>query len=267
MEKHNPEQLELFQGNESIAMAQTDSSRNGLRSPSLVRQYQKAIFSLVTVIFVSLVSYSFGVERGKRVALKAASSLVPLTTSAQPKVPVPSQNTADTFIPTLQNLGLQAADGAPTLRSGQKRVGRDSAPKGQEKKEPLVGSIAQQDTPLYPGAIGLKQSEKKPVAVAVENSGQSNQARTDADIPKSLKAPVPKGTQAATYTVQVASIQQRKNISKELTHLKTKGYNGFDLQKGSYTVICVGKFNAAQEAKNMQQKLKNRYPDCMIRRL
>ena len=138
MVKHNSVQLELFEGNESIATAHTDSTRSGASPISLVRQYQKAIFSLVTVIFVSLVSYSFGVERGKRVALKAASSLVPLTTSAQPKVPVPSQNTADTFIPTLQNLGLQAADGAPTLRSGQKRVGRDSAPKGQEEKDPRV---------------------------------------------------------------------------------------------------------------------------------
>lgn len=39
------------------------------------------------------------------------------------------------FIPTLQNRGLQAADG----------VGRDSAPKGREEKEPRasarVGSI------------------------------------------------------------------------------------------------------------------------------
>lgn len=219
MEKHNPVQLELFQGDGHSAMAQADSSRRELRPASLVRHYRKAVLSLVMVIFVSLVSYSFGVERGKNGALKATAALPPLTTSARQKISMPSQNTTDTFT------GRQAAL-------------------------------------LSPIAVGLKQNEKKSASVAIENRGQ-----TDSDLPKIQKAPVLKDSQTATYTVQVASIQQRKNISKELTHLKTKGYNGFDLRKGTYTVICVGKFNVAQEAKNMQQKLKSSYPDCMIRRL
>lgn len=72
---------------------------------------------------------------------------------------------------------------------------------------------------------------------------------------------------SSIYTIQVASISQSENVKKELSNLKNKGYSAFSLSKGKYMVICVGRFNVKTEAQNNLEKLKNKYPDCQIRRL
>jgi len=69
------------------------------------------------------------------------------------------------------------------------------------------------------------------------------------------------------YTIQVASISNSKNVGKELSKLRSKGYTAFSLTKGKYTVICVGRFNARKDAQINLVKMKNSYPDCQIRRL
>ena len=57
-------------------------------------------------------------------------------------------------------------------------------------------------------------------------------------------------------------------IGRELvSQLKSKGYTAFSLTKGKYTVICVGRFNAKEDAQINLVKMKNSYPDCQIRRL
>lgn len=69
------------------------------------------------------------------------------------------------------------------------------------------------------------------------------------------------------FTIQVASVSQKGNITNELTRLRNKGFAGFSLSKGKYTIICVGKYGVKAEAQNSLKKIKNHYPDSMLRRL
>jgi len=76
-----------------------------------------------------------------------------------------------------------------------------------------------------------------------------------------------KGLPENFYTVQVASFKTRKYAEKEALNLKKKGYEIFIVQKGSYLVVCAGKFFEHDEAEGFSTKLKNKYKDCLVRRL
>ena len=70
------------------------------------------------------------------------------------------------------------------------------------------------------------------------------------------------------FTIQVASFKLRKNAQKEADRLKSNGHeDAFVLPKGSYTIVCVGKFSQRAEAKKFSSKLPSRYDDSLIRRL
>lgn len=87
------------------------------------------------------------------------------------------------------------------------------------------------------------------------------------EAPKGVQAILKEAPKNGSYTIQVASISQSKNVKKELSNLKNKGFSAFSLLKGKYTVICVGRFNDRKEAKGRLEKLKSSYPDCQVRRL
>jgi len=70
------------------------------------------------------------------------------------------------------------------------------------------------------------------------------------------------------FTIQVASFKLKKNAEKEANHLKGIGLDdAFVVPKGSYSIVCIGKFLEINEAKALSDKLKNRYNDCLVRRL
>jgi len=69
------------------------------------------------------------------------------------------------------------------------------------------------------------------------------------------------------FTVQVASFKLRKSARIEADKLKERGYDIFVLEKGKYSIVCVGKFFQKEEAVEFSGKLKNRYNDCLVRRL
>lgn len=68
------------------------------------------------------------------------------------------------------------------------------------------------------------------------------------------------------YTIQVASFKEEQSAQKEELNLKKKGFETSIMQKGKYSIVCVGKFAAHQEAKQFSERLKNRYKDCLVRR-
>ncbi len=70
-----------------------------------------------------------------------------------------------------------------------------------------------------------------------------------------------------SYTIQVASFKSSKNAYDEAKTLEQKGYQTLVLPKGSYSIVCVGKFVEETQAKQFVNKLKNKYKDCVIRRL
>jgi len=69
------------------------------------------------------------------------------------------------------------------------------------------------------------------------------------------------------YTIQVASYKKESLAQKEATELKGQGLNSLVMTKGDYSIVCVGRFSKADEAKGMLKKLKKRYKDSMIRSL
>lgn len=67
--KNNPAQLELFDLRNQEA--QVNSAKADPFQLAKVRGYQKAIFQLVAFIFLGLVSFSLGVEKGKKTIARA----------------------------------------------------------------------------------------------------------------------------------------------------------------------------------------------------
>ncbi|VAX37802.1 hypothetical protein MNBD_UNCLBAC01-1506 [hydrothermal vent metagenome] len=68
------------------------------------------------------------------------------------------------------------------------------------------------------------------------------------------------------YTIQVASFKLEKSARREATRLKDAGHDTFVIPKGSYSIVCVGRFVQREEAKAFSNQLKNRYQDLLVRR-
>jgi len=74
--------------------------------------------------------------------------------------------------------------------------------------------------------------------------------------------------QEKIFTIQVASFKLRKNAQREADRLKDNGHeDAFVLPKGSYTIVCVGKFSQKADAREFLSKLPSRYNDSLVRRL
>ncbi len=74
--------------------------------------------------------------------------------------------------------------------------------------------------------------------------------------------------QGDLFTIQVASFKLRKNAQREADRLKGNGHeDAFVLPKGSYTIVCVGKFSQKADAEKFSSKLPSRYNDSLVRRL
>ncbi len=220
MRINNSVQLEMFKTDDEASGGQGVSGKNPLQLKK-IRGYQKFIYTFVAFIFVSLVSFSFGVEKGK----KQIAGIMPMGREplSSPKAEPASLTVEAGPLPSKQGPILlvnknttfsQKTDGVTALITGK------SAPLGKKTEE--VNLQAKPDS---------KELVRK------------------------------------NYTIQVASISNSKNVSKELSKLRSKGYTAFSLTKGKYTVICVGRFNAREDAQINLVKMKNSYPDCQIRRL
>jgi cell division protein FtsN len=158
------------------------------------------IFVMILVLF-----FSFGVERGKKIALlDSTKAEVNIVRTAKEKV-VP-----------------QPAEKVP-----------------QEKGEERV---------VFP------------VSVPEEIIEESEPA---------IKPPLEKTEeQEELFTIQVASFKLEKNARREADRLKDIGHDDtFVVPKGSYSIVCVGKFERKKEAKKFSSRLKKHYNDCLVRRL
>lgn len=197
---NNPTQLELFDLHNQ--KAQGNSLKADPLTLAKVRGYQKAIFQVIAFIFVGLVSFSLGVEKGKK-----------------PIARVTAQEINAPFVPLNEAISGAAISDKP------------------QKPEPDV--------------------KEESGSLLAKNQNQL----------KIFKPQQGVITVKAQYTIQVASILRSENVKKELSRLENKGYHAFGLVKGKYTVICVGKFAAKDHAQNSLAKLKNKYPDCQVRKL
>ncbi|MCQ9205550.1 MAG: SPOR domain-containing protein [Omnitrophica bacterium] len=69
------------------------------------------------------------------------------------------------------------------------------------------------------------------------------------------------------YHIQVASFRQENTAQRAAKILKEKGYSAVVLKKGAYAVIYVGSFDNKEEAKDNLEALREKYKDCILRRL
>ncbi len=75
------------------------------------------------------------------------------------------------------------------------------------------------------------------------------------------KEPVP------DYTVQVASYTSEGFAKGRVDKLQSEGYEAFILQKGSYYIMCIGKFRDKKSAVLEMKKLRKLYSDCLVRKI
>jgi len=69
------------------------------------------------------------------------------------------------------------------------------------------------------------------------------------------------------YTIQLASYKTMEGAQKEAQILKKRGLATIILTKGSYKVLCVGRFNNKETAQPLLSELSSRYAGCYLRRL
>ena len=220
MQKNNSVQLEMFKTDDEASGSQGVSGRNPSHL-NKIRGYQKFVYTFVAFIFVSLVSFSFGVEKGK----KRLAGITPM--------------------------GMEPASlpkGEPTSLSVE-------AGQFPSKQGPIL--LVNKNT-TFPQGIGGSTTLTTRKSASLDRSREKVNLQAKPDSKEFVQK---------NYTIQVASISNSKNVSKELSKLRSKGYTAFSLTKGKYTVICVGRFNAKEDAQINLVKMKNSYPDCQIRRL
>ena len=76
-----------------------------------------------------------------------------------------------------------------------------------------------------------------------------------------------KDTLEKIHTVQVASFKEKERAQREADTLVKGGYDAFIAPKGSYYIVCVGKFAESQQARTLHNGLRKKYADCYIRSL
>jgi len=127
---------------------------------------------------------------------------------------------------------------------------KEMSPTKNENTTIIVQSLQAQTGPKDQGVISQVQGETKFIE-------EKNEV---------LEIPLEEILQDV-YTIQVASFKLEKNAQREADSLKDIGYESFVVPKGNYSIVCVGKFLAHYQAKELAQRLKPRYRDNLVRRL
>ena len=229
MQKDNITQLEMFNFNEQGAACGKGASRRDSIGFDKVRGFQKLILSSAIVLLISVFSFSLGVEKGKKIGVSIIKSEVPAR--------------------------LASPGGPVAIQTARREYTKSSL---EQKAVAALADSSLANTQAKANQPARLASPGGPVVVSVKKQGQSlltagKQAGKTGD--------------GSSYTIQVASISSADNVKKELVRLNNSGYSAFSLSKGKHIIICVGRFGVKEEAQYSAKKLKNKYPDCLIRRL
>ncbi|MDP8293010.1 MAG: SPOR domain-containing protein [Candidatus Orphnella occulta] len=69
------------------------------------------------------------------------------------------------------------------------------------------------------------------------------------------------------YTVQVASYASESFAKGRVDKLISEGYEAFALHKGSYYIMCIGRFRDKEDAVSEMKRLRKQYSDCLLRKI
>ena len=130
---------------------------------------------------------------------------------------------------------------------------------GVSKKETRVEPVAVKKK-VVPAVTSGKPSFPQPLEI--KQKGISLQQ----SIQPQIVGKTPEQIIKDFYTIQVASFKSENYANKEAMALKQKGFEIFVVAKGSYSIVCVGKFQQEHEAKSFSRKLRTQYKDCLISR-
>jgi septal ring-binding cell division protein DamX len=223
----------------------------------MVLSVENLVILTIMSIMVMIFCFSFGVERGKRIALSDVNGMAVAPVAAPVVV---SGNTPPKASQAVADKKVVADD--------------DADLEDKPKTNILTGVLA-----LFGGHGGTAASvqtavQDKAVAPAPEAKVLKT-AQTDPGKDKALKpVPVVQAKDAiakpgnGVYTVQVASYKSQKFAKKEADALTQKGFRDVQVvPKGAYVIVCVGNFPSKTDASAYTSKLKNRYQDPVVRRL
>lgn len=79
--------------------------------------------------------------------------------------------------------------------------------------------------------------------------------------------PAAGNTEASGYTIQVGAFKNRAQALRHAQLLAAKGLAPLAFAKGSYIILCVGKFSNQESAQPLLNQLQKTYAGCRIRRL
>jgi len=224
---HKQSQFELFPGSNIPAIQRATASR--LLTSSISLSVENMVVSGICVFVAMILFFSMGVEKGKKIVLKNPNIFHKFSkTTVQP----PAAFNAQSSTQALPQFPVAPTPKKSKIQSTQPAV----------IKNPVLLMPAQQ--------ASISSSPQK---VIIDNLVASSQNIL------SLSEGV--------YTIQVASFKKEEYANQEASDLRKKGYQIFVIAKGSYSIVCVGKFSQERQAQTTLSQLKRKYKDSLIRRL
>ncbi len=197
----------------------------------------KVLLFSIAIMFVFTLSYSFGVEHGKRVMEKKIESLLPVQTQTFTQTEPLSDSTEAAGSETV--LMVNAHSPKFSVESPVDRQKTDGpAPEGP------TGDLKLDNSPLSDLSKPLTKNETQP------------KPPSKGDLKK-----------LGNFTVQLVTYNDKTLAEKEITRLKSKGYDGFIIPSGRYYQVCANYFENKSNARSHLEELKQagRYPDAYIR--
>ena len=211
---YSPVQFELFP---RTVVDPQDKQKKYLQFKGLTLSPENTIVFYIVSLMLIILSFSLGIERGKRVVGMAPLSKEPL------KISEKKVSEKENFFEIPEEIAnTLPLDVKESLRAQQTISDAKTKVKTADKKQK-----------------SLTPPQEK---IQDKNGG-------------------------LRYTIQVASFKSKENAYQELEKLNKVGVETFVVPKGGYSIVCVGRFLEKDAALKIINKLKNRYKDCLIRRL
>ncbi|OGX05426.1 MAG: hypothetical protein A2Z88_05910 [Omnitrophica WOR_2 bacterium GWA2_47_8] len=220
-----PSQFELFPGN--AANSAYIQERRPYALKILTLTLDKLLMATVGLIMVMVLSFSFGVEKGRKLTQRNVPSAAQRVARQSAPASIPSTNNTPA-----QNQA-PAKQTKPRLKPKTTIVIQDPlsiAAKPAAAVDPKLQKIVKPAVPLDPKLQKIKLPDN-------------------------------------VYTVQVASYKKENQAHEAAQDLKVHGYEIFVMPKGEYSILCVGKFIEKNQASQYASKLKRKFKDCLVRRL
>ncbi len=222
-------QFELFPGAQGAA---AEAGKPRFFFANLTISFENLVVVVIVSLMMMVLSYSYGVERGKRVVV------------------------AQYFKPE------KGGDASVAPKAIAKAVPATVRPQGAAKgiqvdSVTTVPTAGNSSSPKDASALGNN------IAIPAQKTLQSPQSVVYSQ--PQLAAPSEK-----PFTVQVASYKTQEYAQKEAQDLKSRGYESLVMPKGAHIIVCVGRFAQQQEAQIFSESFSKKfkeYKDCLVRRL